>query len=229
MMTTETQRETKKMPDKTSITEVPDKDLERYLALDYPIEMLKDEGSYVASHPDLPGCVSFGENPNAAVEGLEAIKKLWIKGQLASGNSIPEPSGEEQFSGKFVLRIAKGLHRLADMKARHEGVSLNTLIANILAGALGYPGKGRFTEKPETHSEYLETLVGDWCGFVDESCSPYEPAERLEVTKHQCGSVSAFTGSVARRIRSHQRSVYVPAAKPEEEYYRAQKEHFAIK
>lgn len=228
-MTTETQKEVRVMINERCAPEVPDKDLDRYLTLDYPIEMLKDEGSYVASHPDLPGCVSFGENPTAAVEALEAVKKLWIEGQLASGNAIPEPSGEDQFSGRFVLRIAKGLHRLADMKARHEGVSLNTLISSILAGALAYPGKGHLRGEPNTHSEYFETFFRNWCLVTDwYSHSGVSQKQQRSKVERPSGSLSAFTGSLARQIRTHQKSVYVPA-KQEGEFHRAQKEHFSIK
>ncbi len=115
------------------------KGLGYYLELKYPIELIEDEDAYVASHPDLPGCVSFGDSPDAAVSNLGEVRKLWIEGQLESGVAVPEPLGEGSYSGKFVLRIAKQLHRLADFRARQEGASLNSYVGSVLAGALQYP------------------------------------------------------------------------------------------
>jgi antitoxin HicB len=117
---------------------LPPRNLEYYQKLDYPTELIRDEGAYVASNPDLPGCVSFGDTPNDAVENLKGVRDLWIEGQLKSGNSIPEPSSPDKYSGKFVLRIPKILHRMADNQARREGVSLNTYITSVLSGALTY-------------------------------------------------------------------------------------------
>jgi len=112
--------------------------VEYYKELAYPVELVQDDESYVASNPDLPGCISFGETPNEAVENLQEVRTLWIEGQLASGNTIPEPSAPERYSGKFVLRIPKTLHRMVDTQARREGVSLNTYITSIVASGLAY-------------------------------------------------------------------------------------------
>jgi predicted RNase H-like HicB family nuclease len=114
-------------------------EVESYMAMDYPITLIKDEDDYVASHPDLPGCVSFGSTPTEACESLVQVKRLWIEGQLSGGAAIPRPPEPESFSGKFVLRIAKQLHSMVDKAAREEGVSLNTYISNVLAGAVGFP------------------------------------------------------------------------------------------
>jgi antitoxin HicB len=120
---------------------------EYYKQLEYPIELVPDEGAYVASNPDLPGCVSFGDSPNEAIESLREVRDLWIDGQVASGHAIPEPSAPERFSGKFVLRIPKTLHRMADLQARREGVSLNTYITSVLASGLAFASQARIESK----------------------------------------------------------------------------------
>jgi antitoxin HicB len=135
-------------------------------AIEYPVELIRDEDSYVASHPDLPGCVSFGEDPNRAVQNLAEVKKLWIEGQLASGNTIPEPSSSGRYSGKFVLRIPKQLHKLADHRSRQEGVSLNSYISYVLAGALAYPSGSAKSQDPWERTvywhEHLQRNVATW-------------------------------------------------------------------
>ena len=109
------------------------KNLVYYQNLRYPIEILEDNDAYVASIPDLPGCVSYGETIPEAVESLREVKKLWLEGRLEAGLSIPEPSELDEYSGKFVLRITRALHKSLQRESQRQGVSLNQYIGQILA------------------------------------------------------------------------------------------------
>ena len=109
------------------------RDLKEYLALPYSIEILPDEEGYVATIPDLPGCMSSGETIDAALRGLEEAKELWLEGRIEAGEEIPEPVRIEDFSGKFVLRIPRSLHRSLDREARKQAVSLNQYVLHILS------------------------------------------------------------------------------------------------
>ena len=101
--------------------------------LDYPIEIIPDVEGYVALLPDLPGCMSSGETITEAVEGLQEAKDLWIEGMVKAGQPVPPPSEIEEFSGKFVLRIPRSLHRSLDYEAKKQGVSLNQYVLHILS------------------------------------------------------------------------------------------------
>ena len=57
-----------------------------------------------------------------------------MESRRASGLPVPEPGEELRFSGRLLLRIARGLHRELAEEAEAEGVSLNSWIARILAG-----------------------------------------------------------------------------------------------
>jgi len=107
--------------------------IEHYLRLKYPIEILEDDDGVVASIPDLPGCASFGETIESAVRSLDETKALWIKGRIDGGQVVPEPSLIEDFSGKFVLRVPRNLHRSLDREAKRQGVSLNQYILHLLS------------------------------------------------------------------------------------------------
>jgi antitoxin HicB len=109
------------------------KDLSYYLSLNYPMEIVEDDGRFVVSIPDLPGCVSYADTPEEALANLKATKQLWLKGALESGQTIIEPSVVEDFSGKFVLRIPRSLHHALDREARKQGVSLNMYVAHLLS------------------------------------------------------------------------------------------------
>ena len=59
--------------------------MQHYLRLKYPMEIVEDDDGVVATIPDLPGCVSFGETIEAALRSLNETKELWIKGRVDSG------------------------------------------------------------------------------------------------------------------------------------------------
>jgi antitoxin HicB len=97
------------------------------------MEVVEDDGVWVASIPDLPGCNSFGDTVTEAVENVQRTKDLWLEGQYKVSADIPEPTDEGDFSGKFVLRIPRVLHRSLAYEATKQGVSLNHYATYLLA------------------------------------------------------------------------------------------------
>ena len=124
---------TRAVKDPASTLSRTEEKLDRYMKLNYAIELIEEDGQYTASYPELKGCISFGDSPNEAVSELRGVKELWLRGQIESGNSIPEPANLEDFSGKFVLRLPKSLHRSLHLEAEQQGVSLNQYINFRLA------------------------------------------------------------------------------------------------
>ena len=114
------------------------KDYGYYLTLPYQVVLNPAiEGGYVAEIPELPGCLSQGENAEEALAMILDAQKSWIKTALAKGMEIPEPRGVEAYSGKFNIRMPKSLHRALSEKAREENISLNQLIIYQLSRGLG--------------------------------------------------------------------------------------------
>jgi predicted RNase H-like HicB family nuclease len=64
--------------------------------LDYPIliEPLapEDGGGFIATVPDLPGCMSDGETPEEALANVRDAVAAWIEEARALGRVVPEPS-----------------------------------------------------------------------------------------------------------------------------------------
>jgi antitoxin HicB len=114
------------------------KNLEYYLQLPYRIVLQPDpSGGYVASIPDLPGCISQGDTREEAIAMIEDAKAAWISSALEQGLPVPEPALEEEYSGKLLVRMPRSLHRTLAEQARMEGVSLNQLILYHLSRSLG--------------------------------------------------------------------------------------------
>jgi len=108
--------------------------LEWYLEQEYPITIYRaEEGGYVAEVEDLPGCISEGDSIEEVYQRIEEAKHLWIQTAFGDGMGIPIPRSDEDYSGRFLTRIPKHLHRRLAEQARREGVSLNQYVETILA------------------------------------------------------------------------------------------------
>ena len=70
------------------------KDLEYYLRLPYHLELVPDpdEGGYLAYYPELPGCLTTGEDIEETIRNAEDARKEWIFAALEENIKIPEPS-----------------------------------------------------------------------------------------------------------------------------------------
>jgi antitoxin HicB len=71
--------------------------------------------------------------------------RLWLVVAVERGDRVPEPVPEpaRAYSGRFVLRLPKSLHRQLAERAEAEGVSLNTLALAALAQGLAMGARGR--------------------------------------------------------------------------------------
>lgn len=96
-----------------------------------------DTGTFTSLISEFPGCIAQGDTPAEAYENLEAVAQSWIEAALDLGQSIPEPSANQSFSGKILTRLPKSLHRRASEFAETEGISLNQLIVAAIAETVG--------------------------------------------------------------------------------------------
>jgi predicted RNase H-like HicB family nuclease len=112
---------------------------EDYLKAAYSRVIIPDEetGTYTAQIAEFPGCIAEADTLDEAYKNLEETAKGWIRAALEMGQTIPQPSCENKYSGKFALRISRTLHRQAAQIADREGVSLNQFIATTIAEKVG--------------------------------------------------------------------------------------------
>ena len=111
------------------------KTLNEYMSMSYKMEIVEDqdEGGFVISYPDLPGCITCGETIESALQNAKDAKREWIRAALEEGIEIYEPDSLEKYSGQFKLRIPKSLHRSLSMHAKEEGISMNQYCLYLLA------------------------------------------------------------------------------------------------
>ena len=111
------------------------KKISEYMSKSYKMEVEPDvdEGGFVVSYPDLPGCMTCGDTIEQACANAEDAKRCWIEAALEEGITIPEPAAEKVYSGQFKLRIPKKLHRLLAEHSEQEGVSMNQYCVYLLS------------------------------------------------------------------------------------------------
>ncbi len=100
----------------------------------YPFSVSPDpDGGYFISFPDLPGCMTQVEEPSEIGPAAEEIRTLWLETAHDHGMDIPLPRGGAGYSGKFVVRLPRHVHRRLAESATLDGVSLNQYVVALLA------------------------------------------------------------------------------------------------
>lgn len=109
--------------------------IDEYMNLPYRLELIPDadEGGFVASYPELPGCVTCGDTLESAVANAFDAKRAWIEAALDQKLQIQEPSDLDDYSGQFKLRIPKSLHKSLSENSRREGISMNQYCLYLLS------------------------------------------------------------------------------------------------
>ena len=97
------------------------------LPYSYVIKTISDEsGTYFyGTILELEGCQSKGETFEETYNSLRKVMKQYLAIKLEHGFVIPKPLELENYSGKFLVRLPKSLHRRLAVEAEKEGVSLN--------------------------------------------------------------------------------------------------------
>ena len=149
----------------------------------YRISLQYDpDGYWIAEHPELPGCIADGETAQEALSSLDISRELWIESRLATGLEVPEPQEAPQYSGKFVLRIPKSLHRELANEAEAEGVSLNSFVSNVLSGRHTRKEQPMFFVQQPAY-QYMEGFYSVPC--VSEKAKPTQSNLRLVPSRQQ--------------------------------------------
>jgi antitoxin HicB len=123
------------------------KTVEDYLRLPYTIQLRQyEDGTFFADVAELPGCMTEADTAEEALEMIRDAMAGWIEVALSEGLPIPEPTVESEYSGRFLVRAPRSLHRdLAD-RARAEGASLNQFVVSTLSRAVG--GRAKRSRHP---------------------------------------------------------------------------------
>jgi len=119
------------------MTMATDAEVKTILDHPYPRVLVPDEaGGFTATIAEFPGCNAEGDTEAEALSNLKEAAELWVRAALEDKVSIPPPPTDERYSGNFVVRTTRSLHRRLIERASSEGVSLNHLASQLLTEGL---------------------------------------------------------------------------------------------
>ncbi|MPY80722.1 MAG: toxin-antitoxin system HicB family antitoxin [Actinophytocola sp.] len=99
----------------------------------YRVTWSQDDGEFVATCVEFPSLSWLAATQAEAFEGVERLVSDVVADLERSGEPVPEPIADRQYSGKFNVRIPETLHRELAMAAAEQGVSLNRLVSDRLS------------------------------------------------------------------------------------------------
>jgi predicted HicB family RNase H-like nuclease len=97
------------------------------------VEWSAEDGCFVGSAPPLIGKCCHGADEAKVYAELMQIVEEWVAIHGADGRTLPEETAGKQYSGKFVIRIDRALHKAAAIRAMQMGASLNSFVETQLA------------------------------------------------------------------------------------------------
>ena len=132
---------------------------DRAATLPYRVEVYPEPNGtgFTAVVPDLPGCLTSGETLEELWANVDDAKEDWLEEAAKEGRPIPVPSQLQaaEYSGRFLVRMAKSLHRRLALRARSENVSINMLLVQLIS-----EGLGGWQEGGEVRALFTSQLAG---------------------------------------------------------------------
>jgi predicted HicB family RNase H-like nuclease len=105
------------------------KDSDKYLKV---VKWSDEDRCYVGSVPGWIGPCCHGDDEAKVYQELCDIVDEWIEIYNKDGRSLPPPTAQREYSGKFVLRTGPDLRQALWIRAKIEGESLNSYVVKAL-------------------------------------------------------------------------------------------------
>lgn len=191
------------------------KSVEYYLDLPYTIELRNTPGEgWFVRVKELPGCMSQGETAEEALAMIRDAMQGWVEVALEHGDPIPEPWPGEEYSGKFMVRVPRTLHRELVAAADREGVSLNQYINTVLAQAVGRATPDRRSGQPAP-AEVLDPLVRRLEKTAGQLEAALAALSVLPLTSGELPSAYSIQQPDSLAVRENQAEYQAPADRPD--------------
>lgn len=107
------------------------KNSDHYLKI---VEWSEEDGCYVGTCPGLMLGGVHGDDEAHVYKALCEVVEEWVKIYQSDGEPLPAATAGKDYSGKFVLRVGKDLHRELSISALRQGESLNAYCLKKLLG-----------------------------------------------------------------------------------------------
>ncbi len=107
------------------------KTADQYLKI---VEWSEEDQCYVGTCPNLMLGGVHGDNEAKVYEELCQTVEEWIDVYQKDGDPLPAATAGKDYSGRFVVRVGKDLHKTLAVGALRHGESLNSHCLHLLRG-----------------------------------------------------------------------------------------------
>lgn len=121
---------------------------DRYLKI---VEWSEEDQCYVGTCPGLMLGGVHGDNEARVYKELCQAVDEWIRIHEQDGDPLPPATAGKDYSGKFVVRVGRDLHRQLAVQALRAGQSLNAYCVRMLRERTAPPaGKRGMHRQPRS-------------------------------------------------------------------------------
>ena len=93
----------------------------------YRVTWSSEDQEHVGLCAEFPSLSWLAGTPESALKGIRKVVAEVVADMAASGEDVPTPLAEKNYSGEFRVRIPPEVHRSLALQAAEQGVSLNRL------------------------------------------------------------------------------------------------------
>ncbi len=99
----------------------------------YRVTWSEEDNEYVGLCAEFPSLSWLAKSPEGALKGIRDVVAEVIKDMQETGEEIPQPLANKNYSGKFMVRVPPEVHRSLAIQAAESGVSINRLVSTRLS------------------------------------------------------------------------------------------------
>ena len=117
---------------------------DKYLKI---VEWSEEDECYVGTCPGLMlGGVHGDDEAKVYRELCQAVEE-WVRIYQEDGAPLPAATAGKEYSGKFVIRVGKDLHRALAVDALRNGESLNSYCLHVLREERAHYGENKRAQR----------------------------------------------------------------------------------
>lgn len=111
------------------------------------VEWSEEDQCYVGTCPGLMLGGIHGDNEAKVYKELCQAVEEWIEIYQEDGEPLPTATAGKEYSGKFVVRVGKDLHKALAVDALRYGESLNTFCVHVLREERAHYGENKQVQR----------------------------------------------------------------------------------
>ena len=101
----------------------------------YRVTWSEEDQEHVGLCAEFPSLSWLDETPQATLDGIMNVVADAVADMEQSGEKVPDPIADRNYSGKFMVRVPPDTHRSLAVKAAESGTSINRIVSEKLAAS----------------------------------------------------------------------------------------------